>query len=88
MKLSNTLVFTTPWPRIKRLKTLINVVLLKPDKITEGDNKLFPSLSFKGNIEKKTKRVESINILFTTIDHLSKIYKKTVRTTKIILEYI
>ena len=33
IKPSKTLVLTTPWPRIKRLITVINEVLLKPLRI-------------------------------------------------------
>tara|TARA_B100001057_G_scaffold219548_1_gene219947 strand:+ start:46 stop:318 length:273 start_codon:yes stop_codon:yes gene_type:complete len=49
-KLSNTLVFTTPCPSINKLRTLINVVLLNPDRIIDGLIKLIPLSSTKGKI--------------------------------------
>ena len=70
-KLSSALVWTTPWPKISKDKTVINDVLLKPLKIAWGFRRLVPVSPINGKIEKKINKKVKITIDLNTIDKLS-----------------
>ena len=71
IKPSKTLVLTTPWPRIKRLITVIKDVLLKPLKIFWGFKRFWSFASLYGNIEKKMSKKVKITIDLNAIENVS-----------------